>query len=99
MEFQTRSRINILIEAPFLRRVMDLLDAEDVEGYTVLPALAGKGEKGRWNRDGMVTDVDRQVLVYAVMEPERVDAVLAKVSAQLSGSVTLMTVEQVQLVL
>ncbi|HAJ21764.1 MAG TPA: transcriptional regulator, partial [Rhodospirillaceae bacterium] len=34
-----KKRLSIIIEAPFLNRLLDLLDGLDVPGYTALPAL------------------------------------------------------------
>ena len=47
MTIQTypKKRLSIIIETPFLKRLGALLDERGVAGYTVVPALAGKGKK------------------------------------------------------
>ena len=58
-----KKRLSIIIEAPFLNRLLDLLDGLDVPGYTALPALAGRGKSRSWRRDALSSDAGRMVQV------------------------------------
>ena len=54
MLMHPKKRIEVIIEAPLVERLLAVLDAQQVSGYTVLPALGGRGRGGRWRRDGLV---------------------------------------------
>lgn len=87
-----KKQMTVVIEAPYLNRLLDRLESLDVPGYTVVPALAGRGEDGAWRRDSLSSDAGRMVMVVIVMSPEKLDAVLPAISEILkhqSGIVTL----------
>ncbi len=68
-----RRKIEILTPMPLLNRVTALLKAHGASGHTVLPALAGQGTKGRWER-GHATDAETCVMVVSVLGADRADA-------------------------
>ncbi len=90
-----KKRLSIIIEAPFLNRLLDLLDTHDVPGYTVLPALAGKGKSGSWRRDALSSDANRMVQVLIVLDAEKVPAVLRMVRGVLERQMGIVTVSDV----
>ena len=55
-----KKRVEIMIEAPALARVTDALDRAEATGYTVLPALAGRGNGGNWQRDDQIRSSPRK---------------------------------------
>jgi nitrogen regulatory protein PII len=69
-------RIEIIIEAPLLRRLTAALDRADVPGYTVLPVRAGSGKSGPWTREGQVSTAGGMNHVVMVCAPDRAEAVL-----------------------
>jgi len=77
-----KKKIEVIIEAPASRLVTELLDQHGATGYTVFPALTGKGASGRWERSP-VTDVREQVLIIAVSSPERSAAIVADLESLL----------------
>jgi nitrogen regulatory protein PII len=56
IETHPKKRVEIMIEAPALTRVTDALDHAQATGYTVMPALAGRGNGGGWQRDDAFGD-------------------------------------------
>lgn len=99
MQTHAKKRIEIIIEAPSLRRLTELLDQLSVGGYTILPALGGKGrESGNWSREGLVSDAGRMVLVLCVLDQSRVDEVLDKVYALVSRQIGIVTISDVQVI-
>lgn len=76
MKTHRKTRIEIIIEAPLLNRLTDLLDRTEVGGYTILPAMAGRGEKGSWDRKGQVTDAGHMVAVVCITDPQRSDSIV-----------------------
>ncbi len=91
-----KKRLSIIIEAPFLNRLLGLLDSHHVPGYTVLPALAGKGSSGPWRRDALSSDAGRMVQVLIVLDEEKVPAVLTMVRGVLDRQIGIVTLSDVE---
>lgn len=96
MKTYPKKRLSIIIEAPFQKRLLDILDRLDVPGYTVLPALAGKGKEGAWSRDSLSSDAGRMVQVLCVLDAEHVDDVLSAVSGVLERQMGIVTLSDVE---
>ena len=74
MQTYAKKRVEIIVEVPALRRVLAYLDENEASGYTVLPALAGRGDSGRsWSREGQITDTDRMVTVLMIIDAARLE--------------------------
>ena len=91
-----KKRLSIIIEAPFLNRLLELRDSHHVPGYTVLPALAGKGSRGPWRRDALSSDAGRMVQVLIVLDEEKVPAVLTMVRGVLDRQIGIVTLSDVE---
>ncbi len=76
MKTYPKKRIDIMVEAPLMQRVLNLLDEQGVSGYTVLPVLAGRGKDGAWHRDGVVGRAGALVMIFCILDEARVDEVL-----------------------
>ncbi|MEL6677325.1 MAG: transcriptional regulator [Pseudomonadota bacterium] len=76
MRTHAAKRIEIIIEAPLLRRLSRLLDEAGAPGYTVLPVLAGSGVSGPWTRDGQVSAAGGMCTVLIVTSPEKAEALM-----------------------
>ena len=96
MKTYPKKRLSIIIEAPFMKRLLDILDRLDVPGYTVLPALAGKGKEGSWSRDTLSSDAGRMVQVLCVLDAEQVHDVLTAVSGVLERQMGIVTLSDVE---
>ena len=96
--FQTypKKRISIIIEAPFLSRLLDLLDKLDVPGYTAFPALAGKGNSGPWQGDSLSSEAGRMVQVVLVIDEEKVPSVLAEARRVLDRQMGIVSLSDVE---
>ena len=68
-----------MIEAEDLNRIVEVLDRFGVTGYTVLPALAGRGMSGDWQRDDVFGDTARIVSVVCITDRSKKDDVLLAV--------------------
>lgn len=91
-----KKRLSIIIEAPFLNRLLDLLDALNVPGYTALPALAGKGKSGSWRRDALSSEVGGMVQVLIVLDAEKVHAVLKTIRDVLDRQIGIVSLSDVE---
>ena len=90
-----KKRLSIIIEAPFLNRLLDLLDGLDVPGYTALPALAGRGKSRSWRRDALSSDAGRMVQVLIVLDQGKVPAVLQEIRTVLDQQIGIVTLSDV----
>ncbi|HYF57184.1 MAG TPA: DUF190 domain-containing protein [Salinarimonas sp.] len=93
-----KKRVEIVLEAPALRRLIDRLDAAAVTGYTVVPVLAGRGHEGSWRGEGLAGDAGRMVMVVCITDPAKVDAVLETAYAVVSRQIGIVTVSDVQVI-
>lgn len=98
MKTYPKKRIEIMVEAPLMNRVIAVLDECETGGYTVLPALAGRGVDGSWHRDGLVGRVGSVVQVLVILDESRVDAVLTPLFELVSKQIGIVTVSDVQVV-
>ncbi|WP_052340967.1 DUF190 domain-containing protein [Salinarimonas rosea] len=98
LETYAKKRLDIIVEAPIMNRLLDLLDRLAVTGYTVVPALAGRGREGSWRRAGLVSDAGQMVLVICVLDESRVPDVLEPVYKLLSRQIGVVTVSDVSVI-
>jgi len=96
MKRHHKKRIEIIIEAPMQARVTGLLDRMDATGYTVLPAIAGKGRDGMWTREGMVSDSSRMIMIICITDAARVDGILDPLFELVSRHIGIVTVSDVE---
>ena len=90
-----KKQLSIIIEAPFLNRLLDLLETLEIPGYTAFPALAGGGDGGSWRRDTLSSDAGRMVQVLIVLDEEKVPDVLTAVRDVLNRQIGIVTVSDV----
>ncbi|MCU0953268.1 MAG: DUF190 domain-containing protein [Hyphomicrobium sp.] len=98
MQTYPKKRIDIMVEAPLMQRVLNLLDQQGVSGYTVLSALAGRGQDGAWHRDGVVGRAGALVMVICILDEARVDEVLEPLFKLVSRQIGIVTVSDVQVI-
>ena len=98
MPLHAKKRIEVIVEAPALHRLIDKLQRAGVTGYTVLPALAGRGRGGEWSREGMISETGRMVAVVSIVDPVRAETVLAAVMALLDRQIGVVTISDVMVV-
>jgi PII-like signaling protein len=98
MQTHIKDRIEIVIEAPVLERMLNLIRKAGVTGYTVLPAMAGAGSGGEWSEDSTFTEAQRMVVVLCITDPSRTDAVLEPVFRLLSRHIGIVTVGKVEVI-
>lgn len=98
MQTFAKKRIEIVVEAPALARLLDRLDQAAVTGYTVLPVLAGRGKEGAWRGEGLAGDAGRMVAVVCITDESRVDAVLEAAYAIVRRQIGIVTVADVAVI-
>ncbi|HZF43237.1 MAG TPA: hypothetical protein VEZ48_07490 [Sphingomonadaceae bacterium] len=65
VETVQRRKIEILVDAPLVRRVVALAEAAGITGYTLLPTLGGAGHGGRWS-DDQVAGADAKLMFVTI---------------------------------
>ncbi|MBB98571.1 MAG: transcriptional regulator [Rhodobacteraceae bacterium] len=98
MQTYAKKRLEIIVEAPIQERLTALLDRLAVTGYTVLPALAGRGRSGEWSREGLVGGAGRMIVIVCLLDAERVDEVLEAVFSMVSRRTGIVSICDVQVV-
>lgn len=71
-------RIEIVVDALQLQRLLDALDRSGLRGYTVLPNARGRGKRGMRRADEL-TDALKNAYVLAACPPEKVESVIEAV--------------------
>jgi len=98
MQTYPKKRIEIMVEAPLMDRVLSILDKHGAPGYTVLPAVAGRGTDGSWHRDGLVGRVGSVVQIVCVIDESRVDSILEPLFALVSRQIGIVTISDVHVI-
>lgn len=98
MQTYKKKQIQIICERPILKRVQRSLEQLAVRGYTVIPALAGSGSEGGWDREGMVGDAGQMVMIVVILDQAELDRVLDGVFAIVSTQVGVIAVSDVEVV-
>ncbi|MDC7786832.1 DUF190 domain-containing protein [Rhodoplanes sp. TEM] len=98
MQTFPKKRIEIVVEAPLLRRITARLAETGVGGWTVVPVLAGHGQHGDWTAEGQIGTASQMVMLITVVDAVRLDAVLDGVFALVSRQIGVVTVSDVAVV-
>ncbi len=96
MKTYKKLRIEYVVEAPIVRRLTQSLDEAGVTGYTVMPALSGKGIDGSWSRDGQIIDAGRMVVVLCIVDDSMKDAILELTAPILKRQIGIVCLSEVE---
>jgi PII-like signaling protein len=90
-----KKRVEIVVEAPALHRLLDRLDRAGVTGYTVVAGLAGRGHDGAWDSSGLAGEAGRMMLVICILDEARLGAVIEGVYDVVSRQIGIVAVSDV----
>lgn len=93
-----KKRIELIIEKMAYKRACRVLEASDLTGYTVLPAMAGYGNSKRWNRDTDISASEDMVVIISIGDAERVNAVIEDISSLLGAHIGVVSVTDVEVI-
>lgn len=68
-----RRRIEVLVDAPLARRVIEAARASGITGWTMLPTLEGEGRGGHWS-DDQLSGAQSKQLFLSVTTADKADA-------------------------
>ena len=79
MQTIRRKKLEIIVEAPVLRRVEAILGEAGVRGWTVLPSLEGAGSHGEWRAGDYAPGQEKRVFL-AMVAADVAEAVMARLA-------------------
>lgn len=68
MKTHAKKKIEVIVERPLLRDVLDVIDDLGATGYTVVPTIAGRGDEGPWRADDVSSAFDRVMIIVITGE-------------------------------
>ena len=74
------------------------INLSGVSGYTVMPAIAGRGKDGLWDGDGQVGRVGSVVQILCIIDETRENDVLEPLFCLVSRQIGIVTVTDVRVV-
>ena len=95
MKTYPKKRIEIIIEAPLSRRVMEQLNQTGVTGYSVVPLLCGKGLSRFWSADGQVSNASEMVSIICITDASLAETVLEKIFSIVSRHLGIVSMSDV----
>jgi PII-like signaling protein len=98
MQTFPKKRIELFVEAPLLRRMLDRFDKAGVSGYSVLPVVAGRGQTGPWSADTQIGTAGGMYCVVCIVDPARADTVLEIVYTAVSRQIGIVSICDVAVV-
>lgn len=98
MKTHPKKEIRIICESPLVGRMRAHLDRAPITGYTMLPAIGGKGSEGAWSREGLVGDAGQMVIFLVVLDAGELEAVLEDLYGVISNQMGIITVSDVEVV-
>jgi nitrogen regulatory protein PII len=98
MQTHVKKRIELFIEAPLLRRVLERFDKAGVTGYSVMPVVAGRGQTGSWTADGQVGSAGGMYCVVCIVDPANADGVLTTIYESVSRQIGIVSMSDVAVV-
>ena len=93
----TKIRIEILVDAPLVRRITEAAESVGVTGYTLMRTIAGSGRGGRWIED-QLTGAQTKVVFVTVTGPRRADALIEALKPVLDSHGLMLTRSEVEVV-
>ena len=98
MQTHSKIRMDILIEAPLRPRLSALLERHRVSGYTIFPALGGRGGEGDWSRTGQITEIGQMLLFTCILDRSRCDGLLQALHGKLAEHIGYVTTTDVSVI-
>ncbi|MFK8033153.1 MAG: DUF190 domain-containing protein [Hyphomicrobiales bacterium] len=98
MKTFSKKRMEIIVEEPILRRLTDALVEANVTGYTILPALGGRGSEGPWHRENALSAAGHMVVLVCILDETLVEKVLEAAYRIVSRQIGIVTISDVEVV-
>ena len=97
METFLRKKIEIIVDAPFARRVTDTVDEVGATGYTIFRSIGGRGADSTWRED-QLTGTQQKVLIKIIATEDKANALVENLAEALERYSCIMYVSTVEVV-
>lgn len=87
-----KKRLELIIEKMALKRACRVLDDAGVKGYTIVPAIAGRGTNTKWNADTDFSDSSEMVVIIAIGHDDLISLALEKLDNVLNTHIGVVNV-------
>jgi hypothetical protein len=97
VETVQRKRIEILADTPLVPRVVAILRAVDISGWSLIHVDGGSGRGGEW-RDDDITGASAKTIIIAIASLERASELTDRIAPLLDSHRLLLTIGDVAVV-
>jgi hypothetical protein len=97
VETVQRKRIEILADTPLVPRVVAILRAAQISGWSLIHVDGGAGRGGEW-RDDDITGASAKTIIIAIASTERASELTARIAPLLDSHRLLLTIGDVAVV-
>lgn len=97
MQTVTRKKVEILVDAPLVPRVVAALHDAGMHGHSVLPVLSGSGRSGSWSEERL-TGAENKQMIMAITSADHAGALVDALGPLLDRHRLLLTITDVEVV-
>ena len=98
MDTHRKVRIEVIIESPLENRLIEVLDKLSVKGYTLIPAIAGRGHDGTWRREGLVGGAGHMIVMLCIVDPSRSKEIVTQLYELVGNQIGIINVSEVNVI-
>jgi PII-like signaling protein len=98
MQSHPKKRVDVIVEVPLMRRIIDRLDQANVSGYSVMPIIAGRGHASSWTADGQISNATQMLAIVCITDASKIDHLLESIFAVISHQIGFVTISDVSVV-
>lgn len=98
MKTVKRTRIEILVDTPLIRRIRDIAAKAGTDGFTVTPILGGADMHGRWVEDHVTGGAANKVMFTTVVDADAAPRVIEALGTAMDDYGLSITTSQIEVV-
>lgn len=92
-----KKRIDIILEAARARAILEMIEAVGAKGYTLVPDVSGKGNRGVRN-DAHLSDVFRNVMIIVIAAEDVVRRIVEQSQPLLEDYAGIVVISDVEVI-
>lgn len=97
VQLYKKKKVEIVVEAARARAVIEMIEAAGAKGYTVVPDVSGKGNRGIRD-EAHLSDVFRNMLIIVIAAEEIASRIVEQSQALLENYAGIVVVSDVEIV-
>jgi PII-like signaling protein len=97
IETVLRKRIEILVDTPLVPKIVAMVKAADISGWSVLHVDSGGGRDGQWQHDD-VTGAAAKAIILVIANDAKAEALVETLAPILTSHRLLLTIGDVRVV-